>query len=85
MLAYQSKNEEYLECLKKIRKSDNKTQNNSVPSQAIEGNFEEDTTIEFILRKLRLHEFERDLSNLRGLISSIIIPKLMVLEASEVS
>ena len=84
MNIYHVKNEEYLECLKKNRKAENTNQNNSGVPQVPEEQGE-DNTIEMTLRKLRLHEFERDLANLRGLISNIAIPRLLKIEPSTVS
>ena len=81
MNVYYSKNEEYLDCLKKSRKVENS--NNSILSQAHDDQKEENT-IELALRKLKLIEFERDLANLRGLLSNIVIPKLLMVEPSEV-
>ena len=82
MNVYYSKNEEYLDCLKKSKKVENP--NNPILSQAHEEQ-QEENTIELALRKLKLIEFERDLANLRGLLSNIVIPKLLMVEPSEVN
>jgi len=86
MSQYTAKHEEFLECLKKSRRVEVNTQNRSVatiPSQEELKENEEDNSIEGVLKRLKMHELERDISNLRTLLAVVVFPKLANIEPEE--
>jgi len=83
MSNYCTKHEDFLESLKKeriIRAEQNKKMGDDNNHSNNSG---DDDSIESILRRLKIHEAERDLANLRTLLSAVIIPKLLNIDPSE--
>jgi brefeldin A-inhibited guanine nucleotide-exchange protein len=50
-----------------------------------ENHHSEEDTFDITLRKLKLHELERDIANLRSLLSGVIIPKLSTIDIVELT